>query len=734
MTLAAAVVAAAGCPNIQTDPGEGSGELAVGPTVEFDPANSIIPFPNNLLLGSDGKVNVPKQCNESAAQTALRTGVLNTLDGFGTFEVGLQATFTTTPDMTTLTSSTVQLYKRADAGSAVDPSTAKPVPATIELGTSARFSADCSTSTQIDTLTVIPQGPLDEHSTYTVVLLDGIKDKTGSDFLPSFTWSLVRQAVDPVTIGSDGSVVSESTPLDPNDGPAVIAQLLGIDELWRAHAPALTFLGKVGITDRSTILLAWDFNTQTTTDPLDAHIPTSPAGAVPKTPFSAVASLTSLICGHSCSALEALSTTAVGPLCTTDATGSAQPGGYIPCNAVGDILGVDMPEDIYQTDTPNAFNAAAPIPGPWNDPLAPTVVHPAATIGGFAMVPTGTPPAAGWPVVIYGHGLGSKKETLVAIGPQLAARGFASVGIDWVAHGARAVQITSDPTLGCSGTPDASVSPQCFAPFLSADLATTRDNIRQSIVDAHRLHAALVACGTTACGELQVDPTRIEYIGISLGGIMGSTFTSTADLPGAALNVPGVGWLDILENTANLDIACTLVDALIDAGILTGDKSNLSANPPTGLCTTSAWKTQPGYQTFASAARWVLDSADGANFTPKLAQQRFLIQEVVNDQVVPNIACDDEGGLVGLSPAVADKEQTGGEPPSAALATITENHWLRYPTLPPDATATPPFPGNAYQHASLLEPDTSISLAAGILGTIRVETDALAFLIGNETH
>src|SRR5207302_7545972 len=49
----------------------------------FDPANSVIPFPNNLLLGSNGKVNLPIPAGAPASQVQLITG-LNTLDGFST--------------------------------------------------------------------------------------------------------------------------------------------------------------------------------------------------------------------------------------------------------------------------------------------------------------------------------------------------------------------------------------------------------------------------------------------------------------------------------------------------------------------------------------------------------------------------------------------------------------------------------------------------------------------------
>ena len=81
----------------------------------------------------------------------------------------------------------------------------------------------------------------------------------------------------------------------------------------------------------------------------------------------------------------------------------------------------------------------------------------------------------------------------------------------------------------------------------------------------------------------------------------------------------------------------------------------------------------------------VLDSADGANFTKMLATRRFLIQEVIGDKVVPNIATDNEGKLVGLMPQQADPMTSPTGAPSAAIlgnsppATVMENKWLQLP-------------------------------------------------------
>jgi hypothetical protein len=409
------------------------------------------------------------------------------------------------------------------------------------------------------------------------------------------------------------------------------------------------------------------------------------------------------------------------------------------------------------------------------------------------VVSGGITPPGGWPVVVFGHGLGSSKESLLAIAGQLAKAGFASVAIDFQASGSRAIATSTDAALGCAGTcyqgttntgtacdtltacaagetcingfglsTGPTVSNQCYAPILSTDLATTRDNIRQTILDLQRLVKAVQACGPTACPVINnspevftVDSAHVEYMGISLGGIIGSTTTAVEPhFNSAVLNVAAMGLLDILENTQTLEIKCPLVNALIDLGIVQGTKWD-PTNPTVGTCTTDAWKQQPGYAQFSQTARWVLDPADGANFASKLASKRFLLQEVVNDQVVPNVATDDEGMLVGLSPGTADPFTPVTTTASAAITTNPlQSLWVRYPTLPASDATTGGY-GNAFQHASLLEPaavapghcsndatmacgtnsdcgGANVCIFPGVLGTLRVQLDAITYLFANK--
>jgi hypothetical protein len=384
----------------------------------------------------------------------------------------------------------------------------------------------------------------------------------------------------------------------------------------------------------------------------------------------------------------------------------------------------------------------------------------------------------------------------------LATQGIASIAIDDVNSGSRAIRITDDPTIGCGpgvchlapfsscyndtpvegtctgtgnfcgGAPSYSTTPQCYQPFLTTDLAATRDTMRQTLLDLQRLVLAVKGCGAAQgsanpCGTLAVDPTKLMYAGISLGGILGTTTSSIDPNIGTALlNVPGVGWLDILENSDTNEIKCPLVDALIADGVLTGAPWNgQDGSAATGLCTTSDWKTQPSYQQFAQTARWILDPADGANFVSnRLPTKKFLIEEVVGDQVVPNVATDDLGALVGLTPETADpltpqtesnNVQTTLYDPSAVLhAAPTTSQWLRYPTIA--AGSGDPW-GIAYQHASLLEPVTGLPgvcvfepttsctdntpctgptgdqcVFPGNFGTLRLQADGTYFLKQNE--
>lgn len=767
--LACLALVLGACPSVTVDDNEG----VSGPTVEFDPANSVVPFPNNLLLDpATGKLKLPKQCNESAATTATREGVLNKLDGFGTYETTLNVTFTQPVDLASL-AGRVLVFKRASGTKATDPTTAAPIPVVAVPTKTLRYQdrsnlAACADPVMVDQVTFVPRVALDQKSTYTVALLDGIKTQTGDAFKASFTWSLVRTPQQVVEFDDAGNVTLNRTPLDPLKAEDK-EQLEGIELLWNAHHNAIKFLTAAGHPSDE-LLLAWEFNTQTVNDPLDPAVTGSPASKPTALPLlgnvpigAAVPGLTTRqgafagcvvddpISDTQCFLRVALglSQGATGPaIYPTGKAVCAQAG----CAAVGEIRTSITLSKQYRKDGTNPYTGTGtlPVPGAWSDPIAPTVVHDTANANPLANdaqtkletlvllpEPTAFPvPATGYPVAIFQHGITRSKTDVFGIMGALTSNGVAVVAIDAANHGSRAVRISSAanpvPALNCSDVPvgfpaaradlgpDPSTNPGCYAPIFSSDLAATRDGFRQTVLDLHQLVTSIKACGTAACGAVKLDASKISYVGHSLGGIYGTILSGTnPSIAVSVLDVAGAGWIDVLENTQQkAAFQCPLVDALIDAGALTcngapctaADKFNpLAPGGPTGLCLTETWKSDPGYRQFATIGRWVLDPADPANFASRLAPKRFLIQRVDKDAVVPNIATDNLGALAGQLKGDASCGVPIGTqvPPSSAIvAAPTSSMFLDYLTVAPGTASCPP--GNTFGHGSLLKPEPSV--------------------------
>jgi dienelactone hydrolase len=728
MRLALIMAATAvGCaPDIEVNPNELTGD---SPVLEFDPAAGIVPFPNDLLRQS-GKVSLPPQCHETEAGAVTREQILNTFDGFGTFEVPVTVTVTQPVDSASL-DGRIALLKSSTAGLPVNPAAAETIPVLAFASESLRYDLDCGASWLVPNITIVPLLPLDSHATYFVAILRGITDLDHAEVLPSQSWALARQPEKPVELvaRADGSVqvVKNETPLDPTNA-ADLEQIIGIEQLWRVYRNELIFLDQALAVlvngapspafPRSDILLAWAFTTATTTDPLDPAIPKSVAAlaatlTADTASFAVIAADPAAVENAFRDLLEA---TIGGNPCTT----------LLPCAAVGSVVSGQFDSPSYQVKLPNPGGLGVPVPGPWSDAINPSVVgnEPVAFL---AFVPETAAPAAGYPTVIFGHGLTRAKEDLFAVAAQLAQAGYMSVAIDWVAHGDRAVRISSSPLLLCSGSATPANAPQCFAPLFTTDLPVSRDNLRQSVLDALKLTRVLAGCGGGACPELPVDPDRLGYLGQSLGGLIGPVFVPlAAEIKAAVFNVGGVGWMDVVIDTQADVLRCPVVDRLIDAGVLTGAKwLTTSGLNPDALCLEDSWKRDPVFQEFAMTARWILDPAEGGNFVGRMLRdgRAVLVQEVVGDEIIPAGATKGLGQLLGLEPVPAALASSAAPDPTAGAAGSAA--WVQYATN--DL--------NAYSHASLLLPVQAGPVADptlfGRLGTAQMQADAIAFFLAN---
>ncbi len=225
------------------------------------------------------------------------------------------------------------------------------------------------------------------------------------------------------------------------------------------------------------------------------------------------------------------------------------------------------------------------------------------------------------PVVIYGHGINSSKNEVGLFGRGLARRGIASVAIDFAEHGSR---YTGELLPALS--------------FLSVDwIPGGRDNARQTVADLVQL-ARTVATDLSALdlapigapdGVADVDGSRIGYLGVSFGAILGSMFTAVEpSVRAAALLVGGGTWTDIAFGFPPINQGSD------DFGTLAG-VADLLDLPVSDVLTLMA----VGQSVFAPGdpltfARWM---KDGPPIEDAPRQARSVLQlEVIDDQVVNN--------------------------------------------------------------------------------------------------
>ena len=713
------------------------------PVAEFDPGARILPLPNALLKSRvTGRLELPPSCGEEPGSSAasLRAS-LNQLDGFGTSRASLVATFSE-PVAEDSLEGRVFLVRVAERGQPLERFEGL-VPLDALAATSQRFAADCSSSSAVSNLTLRPRVPLRGSSTYAVILANGISASDGRPFAASPTWALVRQSEPPVRFADAEAELPEhnATPFDPGD-PAGLASLRGLELLWNGHAPLLAGLDPLlpqllpeGTGTRDDLLLAWAFDTQTLGDPLDPSLEGSAAQQL-------TASVPAPVLGTPLAGEGA-------PLSVEEFFASALPGA--PCSALGcAAIGAVYAQSpltaaptfasasFLQGDDCSALGSRA---GAFDDPIAPSKVC-ERQLPGLVFVPLAPAGPSGYATVVFGHGLSRSKEDLLVLAGTLASAGIASVAIDWPDHGERAARVSSDALIGCDGAGPGrpcsdrfgpTCAPQCFAPILSADLPTTRDHLRQGVLDHLALEAGLRHCAQPgACAGLHIDPARLGYLGHSLGALIGGVSTALSTSTGAAALHAGAGdWLQIVVESDSDAVRCSLVDGLIAAGVVTGEPWSGGTNPM-AACLEDGWRSQPRFVEFAAAARWILDPIDPVNYAgPRAAEESgagpLLLAEIAGDAVIPNSATETLGVALGLTAEPAEPATPTTSTPSAA-ALAPGSRWLRYAGSAADSETG--SPGNAYGHGSLLAPAApaaGMAAGSGELGTLRLRLDTLGF-------
>lgn len=200
---------------------------------------------------------------------------------------------------------------------------------------------------------------------------------------------------------------------------------------------------------------------------------------------------------------------------------------------------------------------------PWT-PTGQDVTPPAATnqISFHVFLPSTPAPAAGYPVVIFGHGFGdSQWGGPSTIAPVLAQKGFATIAINAVGHGfgpQSAVIVTDNagnsttiPSAGraadLNGDGQYDAYEGCVA--LNPGQVGMRDCLRQTALDLSQLvHTIETGMDLSGDGIPDLDPNRIYYGGQSLGGIYGTIFSALEPkVRASVLNVGGGTIVDIVR-------------------------------------------------------------------------------------------------------------------------------------------------------------------------------------------
>ena len=604
-------------------------------TARFDPSTSVVPFPINLLLSGtkDLTLNIPvaNPNNFGDPQVAL-----NALDGFST-TAPFRFQLSVAPRANSLTAgASIRVFEVTLSGPGGG------VTGIVrELASPGEFVvAQAPSDTSGKTIAIVPTAPLKQVTSYLVVVTNGIKDASGNDATPDTTYFLSQRTSPLCTNGQS------TDPLIPN------ANACALEPLRQLTNAAENAAATRGIA-KSTIVLTWTFSTESITPVLQAVRATVAATPAPPTTL-ANSGLTTAVAGLPPVAdiyvgvislpyyLQAPS--AQNPTATLTGFWKAAPGAYVP------------PFNAFGLD-PTSTNLTFANP----KPVATTTV----TVPVLMTVPNAnsgcTKPDAGWPSVIFNHGVTRSRKDMLAISATMAASGkaafnrcFAVIAIDQPLHGitdktdplyignspfgAVAKERTFDldlvnNTTGAPG-PDGKIDGSGSTYINLSSLLTSRDNLRETVADLFSLAKAIPTMNIDGnAGTTDFDGANIGFVGQSLGAITGTVFMALEPtVQTGVLNVPGGQVVYLLNGSPTF--GPVIRAGLAAAGVQAGT---------------------PQFDQFLGAAQTVVDSGDPINYAAFTAQKRLLGQIIVGngsnnlpDQVVP--------------PVVAGAPLAGGEP------------------------------------------------------------------------
>lgn len=332
-------------------------------------------------------------------------------------------------------------------------------------------------------------------------------------------------------------------------------------------------------------------------------------------------------------------------------------------------------------------------------------------------------PANGWPVVVFQHGITRNRTDVLALAPTLAAAGFVVVAIDQPLHGVTnniaiptagfspfyrnqvftgtpaaglitgertfdldlvdntpaanpAIPDPANPCVAANNLPDAVIDSSGTHFVNLSNLAVARDNLRQSEADLLHLVRSIVNLDLDqnpgALTATDIDETRVDFAGQSLGSIVGTVMLGTVNntvVQEASLHVPGGG-----------------LGKLLDASASFGPRIS------GGLSCSFLYEGTDTYETFVRFAQHLIDPADPINYAAAAnANHPLHVVQVISDQVVPNSAastCPAVLPTVSATAATIDAIGTTAAGGASGAALLANCPVLTVPADPPLAQFT----------------------------------------------
>ncbi len=308
-------------------------------------------------------------------------------------------------------------------------------------------------------------------------------------------------------------------------------------------------------------------------------------------------------------------------------------------------------------------------------PTNPMLAIPASTTQVYfnALLPSSQKPVAGYPVVIFGHGLGdSRFGGPTAVAPALARAGFAVIAINAVGHGFGPLGTVSftdtsgnTTTLPAGGrgvdlNGDGVIESDEGCNIVAPITYGTRDCFRQTVVDLMQLTRAIQqGIDLDGDGTPDFDASHIYYGGQSLGAMYGTIFTALEPaVRAAALNVGGATEVDIARwSPAYQSLVVESLGMRLPSLLNEGSTYNEDYVFPGQAVHTVTVPGAIAIQNELETLEWLSMSGDPMAFAPHLklaplngAARPTLIQFALGDMTMPNPATSDwitAAGLLG---------------------------------------------------------------------------------------